>query len=1123
MQTQPTDIRDNDILPSAFHRPLNLLWIAVLPLTVLFVLNAYGAWCAWKAIGVLTFSLQALLVLSLVFPLLVLSDALKLHFRKRTLRWNYGPLLVRAVVFTACNMWLLGRCMIVWENVPRWVFDNGTFYIAQFAGATPLILYALVGIACTRLPFSRVKDIAVSVGLLVVLPMAVGCIALANCVYDKFPTLRIWSYEPVHNPLSDTLIVLFLIAVGAAAMVALLRWFARFPRWPKRYDVSLLLLVVLLSLLALPMYLNNEFVVACIVVLSLIGGMAMMLASLRLLTRFFLWFKRHDFWLLFLAALWIPLIGVSLNIETISNFAFLPGFQTAGIYILLLANATVLLLACLPRLRKKMLLWLAQIFTFPFTLYFFVVLLPFLLFFLPAMLVWGAGVLILSTTALFMVHGERLVKGFRRASLKFGKPLAVAMALTAFAPIPAWLLTQALLDRTALHTAISYIRHSDPRPPIAANPQRIVRVLEKMHTLTPVGEWRDLSSPALPIWTPFYNLVVFGYLDLSVDEREHMLYIFNGKKSRPRPGTLYPNSSPSSSLSSRFPHDQISSELKTASREDDDCIRTTLTFRMTNHAKQQNEFVTTLRLSPTVMVSGLRLDINGTMEDGQIFERQTATAVYEQIRNRRQDPALVRYVGENEIELRVFPLAADETRTVEIEFLYPSNATSEVVDIASGEKLIQNSDITTRCPPPLLLTQYLNTAMLTVTPFEEDSVTRTPYHHFIVERSADTAKQTAAELLEKIRAVNAYSPMENCKITFANFESRLMTPEPIPVALLSTAQLKKMMRQFPAWGTFLEEEILREKIAAYENSKNRDNPQSFLTFPQFTIIGSDGADTMPAENTRAVIVAIDERVFIFTKQSNVFASADSELDIFSEDKFITPSNVGVVENETYQYGAAVWAVQDGIDNNTMHEKGLLPWLVAASRESGILVPATAYIVVENKADWNRLSEQERRTLAANQMHGQPSVTNFAPLAVTTSNFSAPIQSTPNMSVAASPVMLNAPAAPSAFAMSSPPSARASVEKPESIDRTRGTIQSTILPTTSNDIARVITSRPIVSNVADRAVGDEDNRFKNILETIVRFGPFEMMLFMLGTLGVLTMLATLFAMLKRKIKQRNESM
>ncbi|MEX1208140.1 MAG: VIT domain-containing protein [Acidimicrobiia bacterium] len=67
-------------------------------------------------------------------------------------------------------------------------------------------------------------------------------------------------------------------------------------------------------------------------------------------------------------------------------------------------------------------------------------------------------------------------------------------------------------------------------------------------------------------------------------------------------------------------------------------------------------------------VTGLTLWIDGEAVSGEILEGETARRTYEEIIRRTLDPALLEFVDDGLLRLSVFPLPAESTRTVEIEY-----------------------------------------------------------------------------------------------------------------------------------------------------------------------------------------------------------------------------------------------------------------------------------------------------------------------------------------------------------------------------------------------------------------------------------------------------------------------
>ena len=67
-------------------------------------------------------------------------------------------------------------------------------------------------------------------------------------------------------------------------------------------------------------------------------------------------------------------------------------------------------------------------------------------------------------------------------------------------------------------------------------------------------------------------------------------------------------------------------------------------------------------------VTGLTLWIDGEPVSGEILEGETARRTYEDIVRRTRDPALLEFVDDGLLRLSVFPMPANSTRTVEIEY-----------------------------------------------------------------------------------------------------------------------------------------------------------------------------------------------------------------------------------------------------------------------------------------------------------------------------------------------------------------------------------------------------------------------------------------------------------------------
>ncbi len=89
------------------------------------------------------------------------------------------------------------------------------------------------------------------------------------------------------------------------------------------------------------------------------------------------------------------------------------------------------------------------------------------------------------------------------------------------------------------------------------------------------------------------------------------------------------------------------------------------------------------RLPANASITDLYLWIEGEPVRGDIYDKWTASLIYESIVQRRIDPAILTVVSGNEYNLKVFPLPVEGTRKVMIQYLTP------VGNALIGEPLVQ--------------------------------------------------------------------------------------------------------------------------------------------------------------------------------------------------------------------------------------------------------------------------------------------------------------------------------------------------------------------------------------------------------------------------------------------------
>lgn len=355
-------------------------------------------------------------------------------------------------------------------------------------------------------------------------------------------------------------------------------------------------------------------------------------------------FPVYAFAIRFLPTLGFPLGGLLLN-RTVP-FPF--DCQNLWCYGLTLFTGTVLLL---PAWRWTVFLrWV----TFPFTLYFFLVFLPWLPVGALLILIFGMGLPVLVPTFLFAVHTAALRE----------RRLPLWAAVLALAVLPGGFLLKTEHDRAATRTLIEhvgapdYTSGRDTLPLPEADARRAAHLVYAYEYGT--------YAPLLSLWT--------GYrLFDGMHPRQDVMDALIARFGRPR------DTFGTGSLLDRRPSGRRRPTLWHAGRTEKPAKvafrglgTRQVTAEITLPTDADREFVSELTLADGVWAVGLRLQMpDGTWRSGSLRDRRAATWVYERLVSRAADPALLVLDGPTRGSLRVFPLLAEAPRRLEIDLLLP--------------------------------------------------------------------------------------------------------------------------------------------------------------------------------------------------------------------------------------------------------------------------------------------------------------------------------------------------------------------------------------------------------------------------------------------------------------------
>ncbi|MFH0880118.1 MAG: MSEP-CTERM sorting domain-containing protein [Lentisphaerota bacterium] len=681
--------------------------------------------------------------------------------------------------------------------------------------------------------------------------------------------------------------------------------------------------------------------------------------------------------LVFLASLAGPVGGLLLNREV----PFPADFQGWPVYALAILNGLLLTLAQFPFKNRPFILWLAASALFPFTAYFFIIFLPFLPLACPAIAAMGAGFLVLIPVALFIIHVSSIWEGFGL----WGKK-AIAAALLASALMPGYLATTAWMDRKALSDALDYLYSSDPQAELVyqGNLWALKRSLYHLRDSKEGIQW--------PLLSDAYNRFVFGGKVLP-DEKVAILHqtFFGGElPASTADGMMaeifHPRVSSTSPRSSVSPEAHLS-EIKSSIITNEGFKVMTLDLRMTNATSRQTEFAAPIILPEGVMASGFSLWIKDQKCPGRISDRNSALWIYRMIRDvTRRDPGILYFSAPHLLDLRVFPLEAGEERRVELEFTYPACA-SPAFQI--GDRLVQDPGPSIASPP--LLVRGKDQGSYVAIPggqlAEWPSLIRKPYLHFIVDWSLQTNTDLAAVLKSCATLATRMPQADHGCVTLANYDLLDLADNPIPLTQLSQLTPPET---FPRQGGFFPEKAIRHVLA---QSTLLDQNVQTLYYPVVILVKADGTMEMPktsspsmpeeiplagaaitnmdlqstpvillrlgAEIRACSAAACDFREILFTRGTG------SVLEVYhpaSAEFRPVPGIISVPPDSRYAKGAQALLDTALMEENPALRFKMRPAILTQSRQAGILVPGTSYLVVESQSQWKALEQKEKQSL-----------------------------------------------------------------------------------------------------------------------------------------------------------------
>ena len=938
------------LLPPVLTGAGALVWLWMLPILILLLLNVQGYWLiegnmdATQRSHAHIIGLAGLVNLGVAVGLFMVS-------RRRAARageaggtrtiWHG----VAAVVTQAAYLWLAfwwdGNELLP-RTVTDWIYTPQRYLYNQFAFAMLPLFWGLVRLACARPAKGRGRAMILNLAVLI------------------------------------------------AAPVLLFAVFQVLIRVDRVFQVGAVLISILVILL----------------------GVFMFVALIRMLA---LGFRGVDAWsatgeriAILVFALVLPMAGLLLNRE----IEFPNDFQAWEVYALTALNAVILLLASCWHERRPLLSLGLLCATLPFSLYFFVVFLPFLPLSILAVIAMGAGFLVLTPTVLLIMHLSLLNKARRGSS---GRRFAVGAAC--FLLLPAFFTVRGLADKAALNAALDYVYSP------AIHSGAITYESSRTNLKRALANHRSYKNGIYyPLLSDYYSWLVFDHLVLPDNKLARLEKAFfgaagtaeNNDLARSRNGFLGTSGGRGRSSvrdRDRMPRanppsrDVVVAALAVSgAAAKADAATTVVTMKLTLNSQEATsaEYVKKLPLPAGVYVSGFRLYINGRAVPGRVTEKKTALWVYSMIRDsERRDPGLLFYNAPDELELRVFPVVRGTPSVVEMDFLVPARlGAAELTTMAGNDPAAVLVKIGRALTPRVARIVEEERGDAVVVGLEGGAlpvVKREAYLHVIVDRSETNGFD--GDLAAEVGQLQTrFKTTGVTRVTLANYEAKeLVSPKDglagLPlrggfVADLALAQALRKHRDMdldggatkglpprPVFVILSKKALTRAKGLELEVSRAwRD------VVPSLVVYATDAGGAVEAlsggtEETDAPVLRMGNSVRPWVRGlATRFAASGSGGGDAEELMYWSPVDAAwrPVEGVTAESGHTPWVRAAGLQARQQdYERAPgggwvdLKTLVAASRESGVMLPSTSYIVVENVAQWRMLDVSERKKLDQN--------------------------------------------------------------------------------------------------------------------------------------------------------------
>lgn len=697
--------------------------------------------------------------------------------------------------------------------------------------------------------------------------------------------------------------------------------------------------------------------------------------------------KRYEILWKIPIVIFFPILGLAVNSGTFfdplsnSGGGFFGDFNNMWFYLLAVLNG---IYVCLPASKNPLsrsIIFYARCSTLPYTLYFFFVFLPFLPLSIAAILVFGAGFLMLTPLVLFMIHTSALADDYRFLRQYHTSRKLLFYSLLVFMIIPAGVTLSFMHDRKVLNETLEYVYEPDYSKEYNLNKKTVLRTMDAVSAQKSNKDW-NFRAGYMPYLSTYYNWLVLDNLTLSDEKMNNIRYLFSGEIAR------YTDSMARFERTSNG-NDGVAITDAVATSRYDRVLQawvSTVDLEITNHESWgSREYATMFELPDGCWISDYYLYVEDRKEPGILAEKKSAMWIYSQIFNENRDPGLLHYQDGNRIAFRVFPFSGNEMRKTGIEFLHkePFTLRLDTLSLQMGNDEETSGDyqgVTTVMDGAVT---YVPASIKATLP----EVTRDTYFHFILDASTSAAEDTDLYVAQVEKLMNAYPDFaQDARITVAG---TYVETFPAKGKWQNDYRKQRNLKQGFNADLAIKKVLMDAKdadkrpliIILTEDLRKGVVEANYLDFrflcpdiEKIYTVNSEGQILPHSLSWNTALQVADTMDMFDSNSARVYTAPDGKITYLRNDNnpdiiLNRPVYKLPVSGKTDKDWNTALAMQAQWRTQLLHpettDKGWLN-LLQASFRAHIMTPVTSFIVVENEAQRAALERKQKEVMAGNK-------------------------------------------------------------------------------------------------------------------------------------------------------------